>query len=142
MKTITPNINITEAEEPMEVENFQAVKQPAFASDLQEANWEKMTGISAEDMDVLLIMGTINGELVATCVWSEYPLTSEQRKDFLRIIYSCKGEQMTKQFDEALKTRIRNVLEPDVQCNAKILVGYDFSRGVIASIGIYPEAVK
>lgn len=139
MKTIAPNINIAEVEEPMEVENFQAVKQPAFASDLQEANWEKMTGISAKEMDVLLIIGKVNGETVATRVWSEYPLTSEQHKDILRIIYSCKNEQMTKQFDEALQTRIRNVLEPDVQCNARILVGYDFSRGVIASIGIYPE---
>ena len=139
MKTIAPNINIAEAEEPMEVEDFQAVKQPAFASDLQEANWEKMTGIPAKEMDVLLILGTINGEMVATRVWSEYPLTSKQHKDILKIIYSCKGEQMTKQFDEALQTRIRNVLEPDVQCKARILVGYDFSRGVIASIGIYPE---
>ena len=139
MKTIAPNINIAEAEEPMEVEDFQAVKQPAFASDLQEENWEKMTGIPAKEMDVLLILGTINGEMVATRVWSEYPLTSKQHKDILKIIYSCKGEQMTKQFDEALQTRIRNVLEPDVQCKARILVGYDFSRGVIASIGIYPE---
>lgn len=139
MKTIAPNINIAQAEEPMEVEDFQAVKQPAFASDLQEENWEKMTGISAKELDVLLILGTINGEMVATRVWSEYPLTSKQHKDILKIIYSCKGEQMTKQFDEALQTRIRNVLEPDVQCKARILVGYDFSRGVIASIGIYPK---
>lgn len=139
MKTIAPNINITEAEEPMGVEDFQAVKQPAFASDLQEANWEEMTGIPAKELDVLLIIGTINGETVATRVWSEYPLTSKQHKDILKIIYSCKGEQMTKQFDEALQTRIRNVLEPDVQYKARILVGYDFSRGVIASIGIYPE---
>lgn len=139
MKTIAPNINIAEVEEPMEVENFQAVKQPAFASDLQETNWEEMTGISAKELNVLLIMGTINGEMVATRVWSEYPLTSKQHKDILKIIYSCKGEQMTKQFDESLQTRIRSVLEPDVQYKARILVGYDFSRGVIASIGIYPE---
>lgn len=140
MKLIQPNIKIMEVEEePMEVKDFQAVKQPAFASDLQEANWEKMTGIPAKEMDVLLIMGTINGETVATRVWSEYPLTSEQHKDILKIIYSCRYEQITDQFNEALKTRIRNVLEPDVQYKAKILVGYDFSRGVIASIYIYPE---
>ena len=86
MKTVAPNINIAEAEEPMEVEDFQAVKQPAFASDLQETNWEKMTGIPAKELNVLLIMGTINGEMVATRVWSEYPLTSKQHKDILKII--------------------------------------------------------
>lgn len=139
MKLIQPNINIAEVDEPMEVENFQAVKQPAFASDLQEANWEKMTGIPAKELDVLLIMGTINGELVATRVWSEYPLTSKQHKDILKIIYSCKGEQMTKQFDEALQTRIRNVLEPDVQCKAKVVIGYDFDMGLISGIAIYPN---
>ena len=139
MKTIAPNIKIMEVEEPMEVEDFQAVKQPTFASDSQETNWEKMTDIPAKGIDVFLIMGTINGETVATRVWSKYPLTSEQYKDILKIIYSCKNEQVTKQFDEALQTRIRNILEPDVQYKARIFVEYDFSRGVIASIGIYPN---
>ena len=139
---MTPSIDGNEVEEPMKIEDFQAVKQPAFASDLQEANWEKMTGIPAKEMDVLLIMGTINGELVATRVWSEYPLTSEQHKDILKIIYSYRGEKMTEKFDEALKNSIRNVLEPDVQHKAKILVGYDFSRDVIVSICIYPDWKK
>lgn len=138
MKTIAPNINITEVEEePMKVEEFQSIKRSAFASDVEKNNWEKMSGVP--DGDWLLIMGKVNGEDVSTHLYSEYSLSTKQCKEILGIIYSCKGEQITKQFDEALKVRILNVLKPDVQYNAKVVIGYDFDMGLISGIAIYPK---
>ena len=136
MKTIAPNINITETEEPMKVEEFQSIKRSEFASNVERRNdWEKITGVP--DADWLLIIGKVNGEDVSTHLYSEYSLSTEQCKEILGIIYSCKGEQITKQFDEALKVRILNVLEPDVQ--AKVVIGYDFDMGLISGIAIYPK---
>ncbi len=137
MKTITPNINITEVEEPMKVEEFQSIKRSTFASDVEKNEWEKMSGVP--DADWLLIIGKVNGENVSTHLYSEYSLSTEQCKEILGIIYSCKGEQITKQFDEALKVRILNVLKPDVQYNAKVVIGYDFDMGLISGIAIYPK---
>lgn len=139
MKTIAPNINITEVEEePMKVEEFQSIKRPAFTFDMERRNdWEQMSGVP--DGDWLLIMGKVNGEDVSTHLYSEYSLSTKQCKDILGIVYSCKGEQITKQFDESLKVRILNVLEPDVQCNAKAVIGYDFDMGLISGIAIYPK---
>ena len=139
MKTIAPNIKITEAEEePMKVEEFQSIKKSTFASDVEKRNdWEQMSGVP--DVDWLLIIGKVNGEDVSTHVYSEYSLSTKQYKEILGIIYSCKGEQITKQFDEALKVRILNVLKPDVQYNAKVVIGYDFDMGLISGIAIYPK---
>ena len=137
MKTIAPNIKITEVEEePMKVE--ESIKKSTFASDVERRNdWEQMSGVP--DVDWLLIIGKVNGEDVSTHVYSEYSLSTKQYKEILGIIYSCKGEQITKQFDEALKVRILNVLKPDVQYNAKVVIGYDFDMGLISGIAIYPK---
>lgn len=137
MKTIAPNIKITEAEEPMKVEEFQSLKRSTFASDVERNNWEQMSGVP--DVDWLLIIGKVNGEDVSTHLYSEYSLSTKQCKEILGIIYSCRGEQITKQFDEALKVRILNVLKPDVQYNAKVVIGYDFDMGLISGIAIYPK---
>lgn len=137
MKTIAPNIKITEAEEPMKVEEFQSIKRSAFASDVERNNWEQMSEVP--DVDWLLIIGKVNGEDVSTHLYSEYSLSTKQYKEILGIIYSCRGEQITKQFDEALKVRILNVLKPNVQYNAKVVIGYDFDMGLISGIAIYPK---